>query len=112
QLPVRAGLEAAEHAPIAIVAGTEAAEIIVARERAADMGAEIESGPVVERWRVDWRLLVGPAIAEIGGVGRERRAEGRDRDRREQNLLHGSTLQHKNLSGAVSAKGVIARLSQ
>src|SRR5690349_12678057 len=48
ELPVRAGLQAAEHPAIAIIAGGKAAEIIVARERAADMAADIEAGPFVE----------------------------------------------------------------
>src|SRR4051794_29817066 len=55
ELPVRAGLQTAEETAVAVIAGGEAAEIVVAGERAADMAADIEAGPVVNRGGIGGR---------------------------------------------------------
>jgi hypothetical protein len=86
ELPVGANLQAAEDAG-AVIAEHEAAEIVAAVEGAADMAADIEAGPVIDRRRVGGGLLV-VAAAEIGAEGRRGGADGREGRKGEQDLLH------------------------
>ena len=88
ELPVGAGLHAAEQAG-AVVAEHEAVEIVAAAEGAAEMAADIEAGPVVDRRGIGRRLVV------VGRARRDRRRGPARRRRRlrgphggEQELLH------------------------
>ncbi|MGY4499063.1 hypothetical protein ACVWYH_002994 [Bradyrhizobium sp. GM24.11] len=88
ELPVCASLQTTEETAVAVVAGGEAVEIVVARERAAEMRADIEAGPVVDRRGIGRRFVVIGAGTEIGTDGRGRRAQCEQRNGRKQNLLH------------------------
>src|SRR5205823_4250805 len=75
ELPVEAGLNAAEQAGAGI-AQHRAVEVIAAAEGTAEMAADIEAGPVVERRRIDGCLVVIGARAEIGASGGRGGGEG------------------------------------
>src|SRR5205823_1595135 len=97
ELPVRASLKAAEHAAVAVVAGGEPVDNVIAGERAADMGADIEAGPAVNRRSIGGRIRIGRgrvgrgrAVDEVGGGSRELCTEGCDRCGDKQQLLHWS----------------------
>ncbi|MGY3655160.1 hypothetical protein ACVJ19_001823 [Bradyrhizobium sp. USDA 376] len=95
ELPVRTDLHAAEETTVAVVAGGEAVEIVVAGEGAAEMATDVEAGPVVDRRDVGRRgRLVIVAVAEIGTDGRRGSARNQQRHGRKQNLLHRLELQH------------------
>src|SRR5205085_2311743 len=66
ELVIRAALQTAEETAVAVVARAQAVEIIVARECAADMAADIEAGPVVDRRRIDGSLGIRSSRAENG----------------------------------------------
>jgi hypothetical protein len=89
ELPVAAGLHAAEQAGVG-VAEREAAKIVAAGERAADMAADIEAGPVEDRRGIGRRVVVMGAGAEIGAERRRGSAEHGESRGSEQNLFHGS----------------------
>src|SRR5438552_9191365 len=75
ELPVGAGLHAAEQARV-VIAQHETVEIVAGAEGAAEMAADIEAGPVVDR-RGKHRRLGIAARAEIGAKrGRNKGGKG------------------------------------
>src|SRR4051794_34753833 len=65
ELVVRADLHASEESAIVIVAGDEPVEIVVAGEGAADMPANVETGPVVDGCGVRSLGVIGPSRSKI-----------------------------------------------
>src|SRR5579872_1087389 len=65
ELIVSAALHTAEEAAVVVVTGGQAAEIGIAREHAAEVAADVEAGPVIERSDIGRRLGIG------GGPGRK-----------------------------------------
>ncbi len=63
-------------------------EVVAAAEGAAEMAAEIEAGPVVERRRKNGRLFVVGAPAEIGAEGGRGGGDGGDGHEGCEDLLH------------------------
>jgi hypothetical protein len=87
ELPIQTGLDAAEHAGAGI-AQHRTVEVAAAAEGTADMAADIEAGPVIERRRIDGRLVVVGAGAEIGAKGGRGGGEGCDGHEGSEDLLH------------------------
>src|SRR3954471_1706092 len=86
ELIVGAALHATEEAAVIAVVG-EAAETVVAGKRAADVAADVETGPVVDRRRIGRSLGVGPR-RQIGCKCWHGRAESDEGHSSEQKLLH------------------------
>jgi hypothetical protein len=100
ELVVEAGLHAAEEARVVVVADDEPAKGVVVAEGGADVAADVEAGPVVDRGGNRRRGLGVGARGQIGSEGR--RAESDERDRCEKQFLHFvlvSSIQRR-LSGA------------
>src|SRR5438105_3480251 len=87
ELPVGAGLHAAEEARV-VVAERKSVEVVVAAEGAAEMRADIEAGPGVDRRGIGRRLVVVVAGAEIGGGSRQGDGERGGGHGGKQHLFH------------------------
>src|SRR5439155_4837280 len=88
ELPVRAGLHAAEEARV-VVAERKAVEIVAAAEGAAEMGADVEAGPgIIDRRGIGRRPVVVVARAEIGGGSWHGGRERNGRHSGKQDLFH------------------------
>src|SRR5262245_55274766 len=87
ELPVEAALHTAEEARVVVAAGNEAVERVVVAEGDAEVTADVEAGPVVDR-SCDRRRLLGVARTR-GHVGCKCwRAECDERHSREKKFLH------------------------
>src|ERR1700744_5118021 len=76
ELVIGAALQTAAETAVAVVAGGQAANVAVARERATEVRAEVKAGPVIERSSVSRRLGIGRAGREVGCECWHGRAEG------------------------------------
>src|ERR1700722_11855886 len=88
ELVVVTRLQTAEESAVAVAAGGEASEIVVATESTADVTADVEAGPVVERRDISRSLGVGGAGRKVGGKCWHGRADGDEGHSGKQKLLH------------------------
>src|SRR5262249_43137391 len=90
ELPVGADLHTAEETAVAVAAGGEAREIVVAGEGAADMAADIEAGPIIDRhrYRIGRRRAVIGTAPEICGMYGKRSADCDERNCSQKKCLH------------------------